>query len=178
MDGDLRRDLKTVLGIVVVLALNFSCATMPSDAPDEFHAARAGIDKAKDLKVQEVLPKTMDKAEADFAKAITMWKDAGEEKSPEKAAAMKGDATKMAHNVGVLTAGATDLKQNIGSWDNDISVLEGQYSIPSLLGQIRTLREDIARGKETISSPFAKVSGLKFQGPVAYFDTAHAQLDS
>jgi outer membrane protein OmpA-like peptidoglycan-associated protein len=134
--------------------------------------------RVKSEDVDEVLPNTMKKAEGEYAKAVSLWKDAGKEKSVEKATAMKGEATKMAGAVAEVTSGATELKQNIVSWDDEFSVLEGQYSIPSLLGQIRVLREDLVRGKETISSPFAKISSLKFQGPVAYFDTDQAALDS
>jgi outer membrane protein OmpA-like peptidoglycan-associated protein len=178
MKGFSKNVLETFAGAIAVLALSFSCASVPKDAPQEFHAARAGIDKAEDDKVQKVLPNTMDKAESEFSKALSMWKDAKNEKSPEKAEAMKDEATKIAEEVGTMTSGATELTQNIASWDQDFAVLEGQYSIPALVGQVRGLRDEMVRDEDTISSPFAKVASLKFQGPVAYFDTAQSTLDS
>lgn len=167
-----------VVGAAVIVGLNLACASVPKDAPQEFHAARAVIDSAEDEGVEDILPVTMEKAENDFDQALTMWKDAQDEKSSQKSASMKTEATKMAQNADELAGGARVLKRNIGSWDQDLAVLEGEYSIPSLLGQVRNMKKEMAQQDVGIATPFAKISGLKFQGPVAYFETNAATLDS
>jgi OmpA-OmpF porin, OOP family len=175
------------------LAVFTSCATVPKEAPREFHDAKASLDKADSDKVKQTLPVTIEAAESHFNSALSSWSEANKKPGSLERTADLREATKNAGIVNQVTNDAIRLNSQIKDWDRSAKNADGTYaSAPDLLDRMKTMQNRVAgvtpkapevakvpeaAPRPNASSPFARGKSLKFQKSVAYFDTDKASLD-
>jgi outer membrane protein OmpA-like peptidoglycan-associated protein len=145
------------------------CATVPSDAPQEFKDAKASLDRADDENVDRLLPITMNRAEHRFDEALDQYK-----------ASSKGDkdqsvteATAKARDVFVTTERARQLRRDMRMWDDEnLQPYADLKAAPEKIAALQAERDKLA----STPPPAPKVieTGVKdvnLTTSVAYFDT-------
>jgi len=181
----MRKNLKIIrniflAGFTPVVMIFAGCATIPDDAPTVFHEAEEAIDVANSQDVDDTFPATMKTAEDNFDKALSLYQESQSKdaEDSDKADVMASDAVADAKKARDLARGATKLHNNIKVWDKDLFTLEGYYSIPDLLSEVKTLKGKLTAAEQSeLKSPFAKFKDQRFQGTVAFFDTDKAMLE-
>ena len=156
------------VGTVVLAAcwLLQGCMSVPDGAPQEFYDAKNSLKTMDNKDVDEYLPKTAERAENTFAKALETlenYRDEDESGSLQEAISLANESNK-------LSTGATRLRDQLKEWDRDDSSFEkalaylDEYQNPSI---------DVAV-VET-QSPFAKLKGSEIVSTVAYFKTGRSE---
>jgi outer membrane protein OmpA-like peptidoglycan-associated protein len=144
----------------------YGCATVPDDAPQEFHNADAAIDKMDEQDSEDLFPKTTQRAHKTFDTALEML-DESREDQPTTTEPEAIDRAVEAKNI---AEGVNRIHGKITQWDkNDMTF---QAALASL-DQMENPQTDVAIIAP--QSPFAKLAGTEFVTTVAYFDTNSAE---
>lgn len=159
------------VGSVLALA---ACASVPTDAPEELHSAKAAIDAANDADADDFVPKTMAAAEDKLESAVDLFDDSKDADGAGKLDASKTEANaarSMAENASALTA---DLK----SWDGGdlsafLSMKNAESDLAASRGEIDRLRNNTAAIPQTSGELDFTISQ-----PVVFFPTAQAEIET
>jgi len=146
------------------LALAMGCATVPDDAPKEFHEAQASIERMDDNDVDDYFPETTKRANERFDQALELLDDSRDENS----GATKEEAISVATEAKNTADGANRLYVKVKEWDKD------QTNFQDALAMLDNANAPDVAIVET-TSPFAKLKGSEIISTVAFFDTDNAE---
>jgi len=182
----MRLSLKHSTSLASVLFF-VACSSVPDEAPEEFHLADASIEEAKDADVDEVLPQTVERAEATLDEALDLY-DKSEDGDLDRSARdniMKEAATK-AGQAKVLADQAKALDNQVKAWDNKIEEHQGYAQLNQ---ELQNMREQLAAARQQThdtqlsaaqtqqqSQEAGSASKLNIKGPVAFFDSGETQV--
>ena len=162
-----------------------ACSSVPDGSPEEFHLAAAAIDQAKDADVDDILPKTYDRAKTVLNEAVDLYKKS-DDKDLDRSARdqiLREAAAKATQARGIAEQ-AVALNSQVQAWDNKI---EDHESYQKMTQEIQSLRDQIATAQQENSKAQASanaqtqgaqgqtsVAGVK--GPVAFFGSGETQV--
>lgn len=165
----------SVLPLLTSLLFVAACASLPKDAPEDLVKAQSQLDLADDLDSEDYFPRSIDLAESLFDESVDVYDSSVESGSPEQLS----QALTLARRSHEASSGANALTANMRQGDTDITVLEGEYSIPELLARIEALNVEVAEASKvsivapvapvTTTTPFAMTQDFAIEAPVAFF---------
>lgn len=129
-----------------------SCASIPEDAPAEFHEAQAALERMDNNDVEDYLPKTAEAANEKFERSLDLLEESKE--TNPWINLKRSEAIGLAQDSRDLAAGAVRITQAVQGWDQE----ESQF------------REALAYVNGENISPFAKLKNTELIAPIAYFD--------
>lgn len=150
-----------------IMAMLGSCATVPEDAPVEFHNAKTALEQMDQQDADEEMPKTAKRAHKEFDTALDMWDDYRDEKGNVTRMQAVSKATRAAE----MAENATAMSKRIRDWDKK----------PGNLQQALAALNRAERGSKAVAevreptSPFARLKGAEIYSTVAFFDTGEAK---
>lgn len=162
----MRRHSLTLASALAAACMVWSCTTIPKDAPDEFQAAQASIDKAKAEDADTFLPKTMRRAQKTMNDALDLYDRA---RAVGTEAAMRS-AREKAAQAGRMAENARSVTSDVKTWDGDIT----QYlALKDSVRELHALRG--RRVPRTVATDIA-VRHFSMSTPVAFFPRGRADL--
>lgn len=172
-----------------------ACATVPDDAPVALHEANAEIEKAKDLRTEEIFPKTLDQSKGELSAAVDSFEAVPEEDRAETDWSVHPSVTQ-ARQIGERMKKANSIRMEMDALDGQLDTLDSNASITSLSAQVAqlksqlsTMEQDLAAaraeaeaaqlaGTSTGRDRFALLSEMTLKGPTVFFETNKAALAS
>ncbi|HYX31791.1 MAG TPA: OmpA family protein [Oligoflexus sp.] len=182
--------IRNGLLLVGLQCLGFACATVPDEAPQEFHTAASALERADERDVDDYMPTTLDKAEIQLEEAMALWKKSKDTdvKKEERADLLKS-ATDKANAANAMTEQAIKLQDQVKAWDNNIeSYTQMQQERQDAIAQLKLLQDqnkDLAIASATAQNqpqqqqqPTTTASpDVTLRGPVAYFSAGSTDVD-
>jgi len=182
---------------LLVVGLQFSmlgCVGIPDEAPQEFHAAEAALERADERDVDDYLPETLDKAETQLEAATDLWKKSKDsDVRKEERSALEKQATEQAAQVQATAEQAIQLGDQVKAWDNNIqSYTQMNQERQDAMAQLKQLQDqnrDLAVAGATAAAsqrepqqpqqPQQVAGGpdIALRGPVAYFNAGSTDVD-
>lgn len=159
------------------------CMSVPDEAPQEFHTARAALQRADKADVEDYLPATLDRAENEFKEAVSLWKKSKDSdvKKEERGDLLK-TATEKAAGVQAMTEQAIQLQDQIKAWDSNIqSYTQMVQERQDALAQVKQLQDqqrDAAIASAQTPTQTTVHPDITLRGPVAYFGAGSTDVDS
>jgi|GEM_PF-7027300 len=179
-------------GIVFVLlqcSFFWGCTTVPQDAPQEFHTAKAALERAKKADVDDTLPHTTVRVEQEFDEALKLYIKSRDRDIKE---ASRDDLLKSSRdkavNAQALTEEALALQEQIKSWDNRIEgyskmtqekeaqseqLKQLQAQVTASAAQLQAQPDTQVQSEPTVAAS----PNVTIKGPVAYFGSSQTQVD-
>lgn len=157
------------IALLSTLGLAIGCTSIPDDAPQVFHEAQSSLEKMDDKDVDELFPKTAERANDTFEKAVDMLEDARD----NEPSATESEAIARATEAKNTADGATRLYDKIVGWDKNETSFQDALAVFE-----RAENPVVVKIEETEKvpvSPFAKLQGTEFVSTVAFFETGKAQ---
>jgi outer membrane protein OmpA-like peptidoglycan-associated protein len=165
-----------------------ACMSVPDEAPQEFHQAKAAMERADERDVDDYLPATLDKAEVQFEEAVALWKKSKDTdvKKEERADLLKS-ATEKAASVTATTEQAIKLQDQVKAWDNNIEsytqMIQERQDAMAQLKQLQDQNRDMAIASASAQNQpqqqqtAAASPDVTLRGPVAYFGPGSTDVD-
>lgn len=172
--------------LVVGLQLSMlGCVGIPDEAPQEFHAAEAALERADERNVDDYLPNTLDKAETQLEAATDLWKKSKDrDVKKDERSALEKQATDQAAQVTAMTEQAIQLGDQVKAWDNNIQSYTQQIQErQDAMAQLKQLQDQnrelsaAAQMRERQPQQVASAPDISLRGPVAYFSAGSTDVD-
>lgn len=159
------------VGALAAAALTSACATVPDDAPADFHSAKAEIEAMRDADAKTMTPVTAERAEEAFDASLDMLETAedSEGHEAEKVAA----ASAKAREAKTLASTALELNRSFKAWDQNAESFSQLIRTNEAIAQLRGELGEASKMMASASRPFGRDTWTK---PVAFFQTGHAHL--
>jgi outer membrane protein OmpA-like peptidoglycan-associated protein len=158
-----------------------SCASLPDSAPQEFHSAKAAMERADKQDVDDQLPQTMDRAETEFKEGVSLWKTStdGDVKKGDRGELLK-QAKEKAVRAQTITEQAISLQDQIKTWDGHIEgYAQQQQERQDALARVKQLEgEKTAMASNQQQQVVSTRPDITIKGPVAYFGSNQTDVDS
>jgi len=161
----------------------FACAGLPDEAPQEFHSAKAALERADKADVDDHLPNTLSRAETDYKDSVELWKKSrdGDVKKPDRGELLK-NAKEQAVRSQTLTEQAINLNDQVKAWDGQIEsyakFVQEKQDAMAQLKQLEAQNQALASNQNR-PQPVAPASpDISLKGPVAYFGPNQTDVDS
>ena len=156
-------------------ALTAGCASVPSDAPDELKTADQAIKHAKDVDADDQMPNTVKEARNKLDHAVSLFKDSqskdGDRDLVTQSVAEATDAKTMAEN-------AVAVHDDVIAWDQNVSPYLAMKDNKRALTDAQAEIERLRSTRSTASSDTSTGASFDLAQPVAFFETADADLDN
>jgi outer membrane protein OmpA-like peptidoglycan-associated protein len=178
---------------LLVVGLQFSmlgCVGIPDEAPQEFHTAKAALERADERDVDDYLPNTLDKAEAQLEAATDLWKKSTDrDVKKEERTQLEKQAAEQATQVTAMTEQAIQLGDQVKAWDNNIqsytNMVQERQDAMAQLKQLQDQNRELAvagataaaQGREQQPQQVASAPDISLRGPVAYFSAGSTDVD-
>jgi outer membrane protein OmpA-like peptidoglycan-associated protein len=181
---------------LLVVGLQFSmlgCVGIPDEAPQEFHAAEAALERADERDVDDYLPNTLDKAESQLEAATDLWKKSRDrDVRKEERGQLEKQATEQAAQVQTMAEQAIQLGDQVKAWDNNIQsytqLMQERQDAMAQLKQLQDQNRDLAIASATAQQQgreepeqeqqqVASAPSVALRGPVAYFSSGSTDVD-
>jgi outer membrane protein OmpA-like peptidoglycan-associated protein len=162
------------------------CVGIPDEAPQEFHAAKATLDRAEERDVDDYLPNTLDKAETQLEAATDLWKKSRDrDVKKEERSQLEKQAVEQASEANAMAEQAIQLGDQVKAWDNNIQsytqMIQERQDALAQLQQLRDQNRDmqIASATATQGQQMQQPTGpdISLRGPVAYFSSGSTDVD-
>jgi outer membrane protein OmpA-like peptidoglycan-associated protein len=177
--------------LVVGLQLSMlGCVGIPDEAPQEFHAAKAALERADERDVDDYLPNTLDKAETQLEAATDLWKKSTDrDVRKEERTALEKQASEQAAQVTMMAEQAIQLGDQVKAWDNNIQsytqMVQERQDAMVQLKQLQDQNRELsvasataaAQGREQPQQVAAASPDISLRGPVAYFSAGSTDVD-
>jgi outer membrane protein OmpA-like peptidoglycan-associated protein len=177
--------------LVVGLQLSMlACVGIPDEAPQEFHAAKAALERADERDVEDYMPNTLDKAESRLEAATDLWKKSTDrDVKKEERTVMEKQATEQAAQVTMMAEQAIQLGDQVKAWDNNIQsytqMVQERQDTMAQLKQLQDQNRELAvagataaaQGREQPQQVVANAPDISLRGPVAYFSAGSTDVD-
>lgn len=165
----LRRRIKMLNRSLVVagsIGLMVGCATVPDDAPQEFHDAEASIERMDDNDVDEYFPKSAERANESFDKALDLLEESREDEAKVTSKEAIAKAVEARENAD----GANRLFSAVRKWDDSAATFQDALV---MFDELENPSVDVTVVNSV--SPFAKLQNTEFVSTVAYFDSGKTE---
>jgi outer membrane protein OmpA-like peptidoglycan-associated protein len=173
-----------------------ACVGIPDEAPQEFHAAEAALERADERDVDDYLPNTLDKAETQLEAATDLWKKSRDrDVKKEERGQLEKQATEQAAQVQSMAEQAIQLGDQVKAWDNNIQSytqqMQERQDAMAQLKQLQDQNRELQIASVTIQQQekqepeqqqqqqqqVASAPSVALRGPVAYFSTGSTDVD-
>lgn len=163
-------------------AAAFGCASVPDEAPQEFHSAKAALEKADKQDVDNQLPATIGRAESEFKESLAMWKKSRDTdvKKGDRDEMLKSSKEKAVH-AQTITEQALGLQDQIKAWDGHIETYaQGVQEKQDAMAQLKDLQaqNQTLAANQNQPQPVAANPDITLKGPVAYFGPNQTDVDA
>ncbi len=166
----MRLSLKHSTGLASVLFF-VACSSVPDGAPENFHMAQSSIKEADKADVDDLLPKTVDRAEETLKEAVKLY---GKSEDNDIDRATRDNLLKEASNKASEAKGMADqalaLSNEVKSWDENIQQYRGYQQMSQ---ELKAARDQLASaqqaGQESANAAQAANVPVNIKGPVAFF---------
>lgn len=179
--------------LVVGLQLSMlGCVGIPDEAPQEFHAAEAALERADERDVDDYLPNTLDKAENQLEAATDLWKKSKDrDVKKDERSQLEKQATEQAAQVTATAEQAIQLGDQVKAWDNNIQsytqMVQERQDAMAQLKQLQDQNRELAvagasaaaaaQNREQPQQVAANTPDISLRGPVAYFSAGSTDVD-
>lgn len=175
--------------LVVGLQLSMlGCVGIPDEAPQEFHAAEAALERADERDVDDYLPNTLDKAETQLEAATDLWKKSKDrDVKKDERSQLEKQATEQAAQVTAMAEQAIQLGDQVKAWDNNIQsytqMVQERQDAMAQLKQLQDQNRELAvagaaaQNREQPQQVAANAPDISLRGPVAYFSAGSTDVD-
>jgi outer membrane protein OmpA-like peptidoglycan-associated protein len=174
--------------LVVGLQLSMlGCVGIPDEAPQEFHAAEAALERADERDVDDYLPNTLDKAETQLEAATDLWKKSTDrDVKKEERQQLEKQASEQAAQVTAMAEQAIQLGDQVKAWDNNIQsytqMVQERQDAMAQLKQLQDQNRELAvAGAAAQNKEQPQVAAtspdISLRGPVAYFSAGSTDVD-
>lgn len=176
--------------LVVGLQLSMlGCVGIPDEAPQEFHAAEAALERADERDVDDYLPNTLDKAENQLEAATDLWKKSKDrDVKKEERSQLEKQATEQAAQVTAMAEQAIQLGDQVKAWDNNIQsytqMVQERQDTMAQLKQLQDQNRELAVAGASAAAQnreqpqvAANSPDISLRGPVAYFNAGSTDVD-
>lgn len=165
--------------VVGLQVMALGCASLPDEAPQEFHSAKAALDRADKADVDDVLPNTIDRADNEFKEAVTLWKKSRDTdvKKGDRDQLLKTSKEKAVASQTLAEQGL-NLNDQVKAWDGHIEtyaqfVQEKQDAMAALK---QAEAQNQAMAAQDHKEPAVNNPDITLRGPVAYFSPNEAEV--
>jgi outer membrane protein OmpA-like peptidoglycan-associated protein len=175
--------------LVVGLQLSMlGCVGIPDEAPQEFHAAEAALERADERDIDDYLPNTLDKAETQLEAATDLWKKSKDrDVKKDERSQLEKQATDQAAQVTAMAEQAIQLSDQVKAWDNNIQsytqMVQERQDATAQLKQLQDQNRELAVAGATAATQnreqqlAANAPDISLRGPVAYFNAGSTDVD-
>lgn len=153
-----------------------ACSSVPDGAPQEFHLAKSSIEEADKADVDDILPKTVDRAEETLDEALDLY---GKSEDKDIDRATRDNLLKEASGKAAEARGMADqalaLNNEVKSWDENIQQYRGYQQMSQ---ELKSARDQLASaqqaGQAAATAQQNATLPVSIKGPVAFFKSGGA----
>ncbi|WP_176736735.1 OmpA family protein [Oligoflexus tunisiensis] len=163
------------------------CVGIPDEAPQEFHAAEATLERADERDVEDYLPTTLDKAETQLEAATDLWKKSRDrDVKKEERSQLERQAVEQAAEANAMAEQAIQLGDQVKAWDNNIEsyaqMIQERQDAMAQLKQLQDQNRDMQIASATTQAQGQQEQqptgpDVSLRGPVAYFSSGSTDVD-
>lgn len=153
-----------------------ACSSVPDGAPEDFHLAKSSIEEADKADVDDLLPKTVDRAEEALDEALDLYSKS-EDKDIDRATRdnLLKEASGKASEARGMADQALALNNEVKAWDENIQQYRGFQQMSQ---ELKSARDQLASLQQANKEGAAQAAGtpVSIRGPVAFFESGGATV--